>query len=285
MTNFFKRLKAAKFRTGSWVVGALVAIGLIAFTFASSEDVRPNATASEANGSCTTANAHTNMDDDVDSGGDGNECTASSNTADHDVRLQFNTPSTDPNTGANGQTFALLAKNSGTGNGVATVAMDLYCNGALVSAGSDQNLDGSYTTLTQGWTFDTGSCATDGSDVEVLLDCTADDNGGTKNDTSCDYEAVEWRADVGGSCPLDAQGLQDAQDAYKATNGKYFQVIEGNIVPSDYPENSVTEALGCEVSATEEIDVAEHSDGSWDFTLKDTGGAAPESQTATATST
>src|SRR3989344_103543 len=159
-------------------------------------DGAPNATAAEAGGACTTSNAHTNMDDDVDGGGDGNLCSADSATAAHDIRFNFNTPSGNPQTGANVQAFALLARNSQTsGNGVATVALDLYCNGSLVEAGADQSLGDTLAIVTETWTFNAGSCASDGSDVEVLVDCTADDNGGTNNDTSCTYEAVEWRVE------------------------------------------------------------------------------------------
>lgn len=166
------------------------------FALAATEDVRPNATAAEEAGSCTTSDAHTTMDDDVEGGGDSSLCTASTPTSSHDIRLNFATPSGNPTTGTNAQTFKLLAINSQTsGNGVATAALDFYCNGVLIEAGANQNLGDTLTTITETFTFDAGSCATDGSDVEVLIDCLADNNGGTSNDTSCNYEAVEWVAD------------------------------------------------------------------------------------------
>jgi hypothetical protein len=170
------------------------------------EDVRPDATAAEAGGTCTTSDAHTTMDDDVDGGGDGSICTADSATADHDIRLNFAIPSINPTTGTNVQTFAVLARNSQTsGNGVAQVALHLYCNGTQRATGTNQNLGDTYAIVTQTFTFH-ASCAADGSDVEVLVDCTAADNGGTNHDTSCNYEAVEWRAVDAGRTPMVASG-------------------------------------------------------------------------------
>lgn len=162
------------------------------FTLGAVADVRPDATASEATGSCTTANAHTTLDEDVESPG-GDLCSADSATANHDIRLNFATPSLTPGVLADGQTFKAHARNSQTsGNGVATLALDIYCNGSLVSAGVDQSLGDALATISRTWTFNSVSCAANGSDVEVLLDCTAANNGGTANDTSCTYEAVEW---------------------------------------------------------------------------------------------
>ena len=163
---------------------------------AGTQDVRPNATATEAGGSCDTTNAHTTTDDDVDGGGDSSICTAGSATAAHDIRLNLATPTGAEtiSTVTNAQSFAILARNSQTsGTGVAKVALDLYCNGVEVETGADQNLGDTYAILTETFTFNTSSCASNGSDVEVLVDCTAANNGGTNNDTSCNYEAVEWR--------------------------------------------------------------------------------------------
>src|SRR3989344_3050787 len=163
---------------------------------AGTQDVRPNATATEAGGSCDTTNAHTTTDDDVDGGGDSSICTAGSATAAHDIRLNLATPTGAEtiSTVTNAQSFAILARNSQTsGTGVAKVALDLYCNGVEVETGADQNLGDTYAILTETFTFNTSSCASNGSDVEVLVDCTAANNGGTNNDTSCKYEAVEWR--------------------------------------------------------------------------------------------
>lgn len=367
-----ERLKKLKEQTGSWIAALLVVTGIVVMALGASADVRPDATATEAGGSCTTANAHTNMDDDVDSGGDGNVCTADSNSANHDIRIQFASPLGDPVTGTNAQTFKVLAKRNATGgNGSPTVALDFYCSGSLVEAGSDQTMTDSYASYSETFTFSTGSCANDGSDVEVFIDCTTD--GGGPNKRSCSYEAVEWvsdyssaspptlttsaasdvgavsvtangnitdigtaspdergfvydttpRSDPGNTAPgssaysnsitesgtfgtgaftgsitglassttyyirsyahntdgyaygseinftsasvLTTSEISSAQADYLSTNGKYFQVITGNVVPSDYSENNVSEALGANIGSTEKIDVHEAPGGIWSY--------------------
>lgn len=208
-----------------WALGLIAIVGvafvatknheLLNVLLGGTQDVRPNATAAEAGGSCTTLTAHTTMDDDVDGGGDASICTADSATAAHDIRLNMDTPTGVEaiSTATNAQTFAILARNSQTsGTGVATVALDLYCNGSLVEAGADQNLGDAYAIVTETFTFNTSSCASDGSDVEVLVDCTAANNGGTNNDTSCNYEAVEWRVVTINNSPTVALNTADATD-------------------------------------------------------------------------
>ncbi len=175
---------------------------------AGTEDVMPNATVSETGGSCDTSNAHTQMDNDPDSGVDGNECLADSDIVNHDIHFNFGTPTDgdDVDAGTDAQVFAILIKHSkATGNGNPTVALDLYCNGTLRDAGADQTFTDDYTVISESFTFDAGNCAVDGSDVEVFIDCTAADGGGTNNDASCSYEAIEWEATTAAEAAADTK--------------------------------------------------------------------------------
>ncbi|MEX2144805.1 MAG: hypothetical protein WD712_00270, partial [Candidatus Spechtbacterales bacterium] len=158
------------------------------------EDVRPNATAAEAAGTCDTTNAHTRLDEDVDGTPDGLVCAADAGSSQHDIRLNFATPTANPLTTTDAQVFAFRAKKSATGGGSPTVAASFYCNGSLVEAGAAKTLTDTYDIFTDTFTFNATSCAASGSDAEVLLDCTP--NGGGPNARSCNYESVEWRADV-----------------------------------------------------------------------------------------
>ncbi len=170
-------------------------LGLATLIQAANVDVRPDATASVTASSCTTGTAHTSLDEDVDGAADGVQCTATANSSNHDIRLQFATPASAPSNATNAQVFAFRAKRNATGgNGNPTAAADYYCNGSLVAAGSAQVLTDTYDIYTQTFTFNTGSCASDGSDVEVLLNCTT--NGGGANQRSCSYESVEWREET-----------------------------------------------------------------------------------------
>ena len=170
-----------------------MAVGVV---YAANVDVRPDGTIELAGSNCNISTAHGNLDEDVDGTPDGNECAATSNSSINSIHLQFATPAADPVTTTDAQVFAFRAKRNATGgNGSPTVTASFYCNnGSVIAVGSAQVLTNTYDIYTQAFTFDTGSCAADGSDVEVLLECTP--NGGGPNQRSCSYESVEWRAEI-----------------------------------------------------------------------------------------
>jgi len=162
--------------------------------FGASEDVTPNATAAESGSDCTTSNAHTQMDNDPDGGTDSNLCNDNIATqgSGPDIRLNFNTPSFSPGDLTDGQAFAFLVTTAQNGGNAPTVQADLWCNGSEVETGSAQSIpagSSTFTLLTESFTFDGGACASDGSDVEVRMICSA------SNNRHCDYDSVEWRAD------------------------------------------------------------------------------------------
>ena len=82
-------------------------------------------------------------------------------------------------------------------SGTPQIRLDAYCNGTLVESGSLAAIawnGGDGTVVTEAWTF-TGACASDGSDVEILVFC--DSAGGAPGArVGCDFDAIEWRATV-----------------------------------------------------------------------------------------
>ena len=66
---------------------------------------------------------------------------------------------------------------------------------------------------------------------------------------------------------LNASQVQTAQENYFTTNGKYFQVLPGNTVPSDYTETNVQEGLGGRLGNSSRIDVRQYPNGTWEYTL------------------
>lgn len=152
------------------------------------EEVRPDGTRSVTNNNCTTANAHTTMDDDPQSpGGDWCTCPDNNNTA---IVIQFASPSDDISTGTDAQTFRLfIRKDAATspGNGTPTIRMDAYDSTTLIETGGGAVITSDTGELvTETWTSNTIS----GTNIEIDMVCTA--AGGGPNKRSCDFDAVEW---------------------------------------------------------------------------------------------
>lgn len=161
---------------------------------AATADVIPDATASVSNSDCTTGNAHTTMDDDPDSPG-GDWCNATADDTDHTIRVNMATPLGNPVGTTDAQTFKIYVRKSATGGGDPDVELDLYCNGSLVEAGTAQAVTSTTGQLiTELVTFNSGSCAIDGSDVEILITCSRS-GGAPSSRRSCDFDAVEWVSD------------------------------------------------------------------------------------------
>lgn len=177
-----------------FLVGILLA--LAGPMLAQDEVLSPDGTVESISNSCTTGNAHTTLDDDPDSPG-GDWCTSSTcagnPTNDTAWRLTFGTPGTNPSTATDAQTFAAYVRSCQSGGTDPTCRLDLYCNGSLVESGSDQAITSATGQLiTELVTFNAGSCASDGSDAEVRLYCTAS-GGSPSGRRTGEADAVEWR--------------------------------------------------------------------------------------------
>lgn len=182
-----------------WILALLCAPAL------AQEDVRPNADASAEEGTdCTAATVDAAMDNEVDDAWNtADDCIDDSCDVATDstfvTSLPFATPSANPTTVTDDQVFAMRARLCDSGqSGTPQARMDAYCNGVLVESGTLQNLTwnaGEGSVLTEAWTFNAGTCAADGSDVEILVYCDAVAGGPTVR-VGCDFDAIEWRATV-----------------------------------------------------------------------------------------
>ena len=137
--------------------------------WAQDQTLEPTGTVSETNSDCTTSNAHTRTSDNSDltfcDGGTG------SGAESYNLLLSFDTPSSDPSTTTKDQAFQCRVEKSdnSAGNGDPTFTMELYCNAVLVEAGVSHTVTGAYAEFTETFTFSDVSCASDGSDVELLV--------------------------------------------------------------------------------------------------------------------
>jgi len=186
----------------SLFLAALIFVAGAAFA----EDVRPDGTLVEDGTDCTTADAHTKTDNDTDDAWNASDdcaddsCTAAADTT-FVSQITFASPSDNPSITAGAQTMAVRARKCDDGQtGTPSIRIDAHCNGTLVDTGALTNIawnSGEGTVVTEAWTFNTTDCATDGSDVEVLIFCDAA-SGSPGARVGCDFAAVEWRATVGG---------------------------------------------------------------------------------------
>jgi len=162
------------------------------------EDVRPNGTTTSSANSCTTANAHTTTDDDPDAPA-GDWCTDSNcgnNTA-ATWLMQFDSPvGGNPTSGTDDQALAVYVRKCRSASGTPSCALNVYCNGSLVTSGSSQDVTSTTgQLLTQAFTFSGGSCASDGSDLEIQVVC-SQSGGSPSSRNEVDLDAAEWRASV-----------------------------------------------------------------------------------------
>lgn len=153
--------------------------------------------ASDNGTSCNSAVA-TTIDDDPDSPG-GDWCTAdvcdSSSVATWSFRVGFSTPTNNPSTATDAQTFAFYTRrcNATAGNGAPTITVDYYCNSTQVEAGVAKDSSTTGSLHTDVYTHNTGSCAADGSDVEAHIVNTPYTSGSPGGRKSSDFDAIEWR--------------------------------------------------------------------------------------------
>jgi hypothetical protein len=173
-----------------WLV---IALPLLAGPAFSQSVETPNATASVDLSTCTTANAHTTLDDDPDSPG-GDWCNASADNSAHAIVNNYTDPSITLDNATDAQEIALYVKASNPGGTSPQVSLNIY-DGAncadLHESGTLQTVTSeSGQLLTQSWT----SAGISGSaDVCVQILCSAV-GGSPAIRNSCDYDAVEWRA-------------------------------------------------------------------------------------------
>lgn len=173
--------------------GPLLCLALLSAPLVAQDEVlEPSATAAETNSDCTTANAHTRLSDNSDATlCDGGDASSSEN---YTIRLSFPTPSVNPADEVDAQEFQCRFQKSSSGGGTPTVAMSLYCNAVLVETGSTQSIiSTSPVEFSELVTFG-GTCAADGSDVELHLDIsrTGGSPGGRKSIDSidCDWDVT-----------------------------------------------------------------------------------------------
>ena len=154
-------------------------------------DQTPNATQAESLTTCTTANAHTTMDDDPDAP-DSVFCEADDNNDSPVIMFNLTDPGTLDDT-TDAQVFAIFVKRTGGGGNVPTIQLDAYdgTNCAdLHEAGVPQSVSStSGELITESWT---SSGVSGSADVCVRVACTTAGSGGSGR--SCDSDAVEWRA-------------------------------------------------------------------------------------------
>jgi hypothetical protein len=157
-------------------------------------------------GDCDSAACETDVDEGADAGGDA--AVVAANGSGESIIFDFPTPSANPATTASAQTFDTILTWCNFGQAEVTAAatnptctINAYCNGSLhESLGTQevtsQDLDAQFT-----WTFG-GSCASDGSDVQIYVETDQTGSGGGRR--YCCAEALEWEVThaVGGADEL-----------------------------------------------------------------------------------
>lgn len=158
------------------------------------EDVDPDGTIAYSNETCTTT-SHSTLNEDPDTPG-GDWCDSVDDGTNTLWHLNMATPTGNPTTTSEGQTFAVYVKKCCVAGGTnPTISLDLYCGGVLVeNNGTSSVTSETGELITQTFTFG-GVCTSDGSDVEVYIDCQRSGGSGA-NRRSCSVDAVEWIADV-----------------------------------------------------------------------------------------
>lgn len=147
---------------------------------------------------CSTADCRLDIDEDPDAAED--ELEVSSKTDNATIRFDFPTPSGDPSTATDGQTFDLTMSRcdddssctEGTGGNDPDFNLDVYCNGTLdVNMFSKSKVTGVDQAFSGTWTFDDVNCAADGSDLQAHF--TFGESGGpaASHRWPC-IENIEW---------------------------------------------------------------------------------------------
>lgn len=140
--------------------------------------------------STNLSNGLTEIDEDPDSP-DGNWMVASENNVNTDVRTSFATPTGSPTVGAGLQEFKAWVRQFDEGqSGTPEVRIELWENGGLVRAGSNENVTTSGHMVTFPWNANELGTA-DGSLVECKIVGTKSGGGPSARNT-VDVGAVEW---------------------------------------------------------------------------------------------
>lgn len=137
--------------------------------------------------------AVTDIDEDPDSA-DGNWMVASGNNVNTDVRVDFDTPTDTLTSGADLQEFKAHVRQFDEGqSGTPQVRMELWENGTLVRAGSDENVTTGGHTFTFTWN---ATELTDQSGLNVECKVVGTKSGGSPGArNTVDVGAVEWNLD------------------------------------------------------------------------------------------
>ncbi len=165
--------------------------------------------------STALSNGLTEIDDDPDSP-DGNWMVASGNNANTDVRVSFGTPTGDPTAGTDLQEFKAHVRQFDEGQtGTPQVRIELWENGSLVRAGSNEDVSTSGHTFSLAWNANE-LATSDGSLVECFIAGTKSGGGPTKRNT-VDVGAVEWN--VVYTVGLSLVALAGSSDAVSTATG------------------------------------------------------------------
>lgn len=169
---------------------------LAAPVFAQDQTLEPSSTYSENNTDCDITTAYTRTSDNSDAtmcdGGDGT--TAETYT----LVLEFATPTSNPDTTTDAQTFICRAQRSNTDSSP-TIRMDLACtDGTVWDTGSDQGVTAdSPQDYTETFTYDSANCGTSGANAQLSVTVTrtgGSPSGRRSVDTvDCDWDVV-WEA-------------------------------------------------------------------------------------------
>lgn len=141
------------------------------------------------------------IQDDPDSP-DGNWLVASGNNVNTDVRVSFPTPTGNPTVGADLQEFKAWVRQYDEGqSGTPDVRIELWENGVLIRAGSDESVTLSGHMVTFTWNANEIAVA-DGSLVELKVVGTKS-GGSPSSRNTVDVGAIEWNVDytAGASAP------------------------------------------------------------------------------------
>lgn len=172
---------------------ALLLLLLAAPALAQDQTLEPDGNVSETSTDCTGAELTSRLSDNSDAtecrGGNGG--TSESWTA----VMSFPTPTNSPSTTTDAQTFQCRAKKSSSGgNGDPSFSMNLFCGGSSVESGASNSTTDSHTSYTEfseTFTFNSGSCASDGSNVEVEINV-SHQGGSPSGRRSVDISDCDW---------------------------------------------------------------------------------------------
>lgn len=179
---------------------AIICLFCCAAALADSEELRPTSTRSVTNSTCTTSNAHTQLDEDFTDAtdGDGLTCLETASTcgtnsmAEHQIQMALGDPSQPLTDGADLQDFRVIAKLCATGGNAPFFGVDVY---ELTTLQLDDDTGSCGDNWAIGGTTWNANIVTVDNDVEVGLDASAS-GGSPSGRRTCVYDAMEWVATI-----------------------------------------------------------------------------------------